>query len=191
CRELAQRCCRSFDIEPNVVGIPLRSGSRSGRAGPGYEHRTAAMAEKPTPLQLPHRHDRQDTAAGSRTRLDHRADAVDSPLRSRQACLHSIHPPPRSRAVPGSVPLCTGRLTSTRRKTMKERTRKWRAQLAAMMVALAMIIPGSGAVADGRSTDALDSDQGHADSVSAQMQAGTGAIFNDPNGSEADQYRIR
>src|SRR5690625_7212034 len=23
------------------------------------------------------------------------------------------------------------------------------------------------------------------------MQAGTGAIFNDPNGSEADQYRIR
>lgn len=74
---------------------------------------------------------------------------------------------------------------------MKERTRKWRAQLAAMMVALAMIIPGSGAVADGRSTGALDSDQGHADSVSAQMQAGTGAIFNDPNGSEADQYRIR
>src|SRR5690625_7321082 len=102
-----------------------------------------------------------------------------------------MHPPPRSRAVPGSGPLCTGRLTSTRRKTMKERTRKWRAQLAAMMVALAMIIPGSGAVADGRSTDALDSDQGHADSVSAQMQAGTGVIFNDPNGSDAVQYRIR
>src|SRR5699024_3396019 len=47
------RCCRSFDIEPNVVGIPLRSGRAGFRASHGGNGRetnpTAVTGPTPSP----------------------------------------------------------------------------------------------------------------------------------------------
>lgn len=74
---------------------------------------------------------------------------------------------------------------------MKERTLPWPARLAAIGAALAMIAPVSGAVADEGYETAPEADDANTEGRAPDMQAATGAVFNDPNGSEADQYKIR
>lgn len=75
---------------------------------------------------------------------------------------------------------------------MTERTLTWPARLAAMGAALTLAVPATGAVADDGNANASGGNgkQGQSD-VAAGMHADTGAIFNDPNGPDADQYKIR
>lgn len=74
---------------------------------------------------------------------------------------------------------------------MKECILTWLARLAAIGAALAMIVPVTGAVADEGHEQEPGRDGGHAAGDAPAVRASTGAIFNDPNGSEADQYKIR
>src|SRR5699024_1957502 len=92
----------------------------------------------------------------------------------------------------GSEALFGGQTVSAkRRKMMKKRTMTWRAQILAVVAAMAMIVPASGAIADRGSGHAADADGGLTGSESPKRQAETGATFNNPNGSEAEQYEIR
>lgn len=74
---------------------------------------------------------------------------------------------------------------------MTERTLTWPARLVAMGAALVMLAPVAGAVADEGYVQASGDNSEQAEGEASDMHASTGALFNDPNGPEAEQYKIR